>query len=310
MDTIDAGPPLAREPDLRIGDCVAVMRDMPGSSVHLIVTDPPYGLNDLDGGWDDARINGKPKSMAIGGRLPAGMKFDPRQGRRLQEFLTPVAAEVFRVLKPGAFALVFAQPRLAHRAASAVEDAGFEIRDLLAWRFTQRAQFKAFTQDHFVRRWAVPPEEKAEVIRLLGGRRTPQLRPQHESIVLAQKPREGTFVNNWLTYRTGLIDATEGVDGGVPHTVITVEKEQRAKFNGHLTVKPVALLEHLIKVFSAQGQIVLDPFVGSGSTCLAAHRSGRASIGIDINPDYIDKIARRRLAGEKWRQHMLSTPGR
>ena len=79
------------------------------------------------------------------GGLPIGMKFDPEQGRRLQEFLAPVAEEVFRVLKPGGFLLMFAAPRLSHRAAIAIEDAGFEVRDVLAWRFTAKAQFKAFT---------------------------------------------------------------------------------------------------------------------------------------------------------------------
>ena len=48
---------------------------------------------------------------------------------------------------------------------------------------------------------------KEELIRSLEGRRTPQLRPQFEAIILAQKPREGTFVANWEKWRTGLIDA-------------------------------------------------------------------------------------------------------
>ncbi len=55
-------------------------------------------------------------------------------------------------MKPGAFAVFFSQPRLSHRMAIGLEDAGFEIRDLCAWHFTHRAQFKAFTMDHFVHR--------------------------------------------------------------------------------------------------------------------------------------------------------------
>ena len=282
---------------LRAGDCRDVLADMDADSVHLAVTDPPYFLDRLGDDWDQSRIDySKGRADAIGG-LPVGMKFDRAQGRRLQEFLAPVAAALFRVLKPGAFLLMFAAPRLSHRAAVAVEDEGFEIRDILAWRYTGKAQFKAFTMDHFVRRRVDMTEaEKADAIRRLDGRRTPQLRPQFEAILCAQKPRDGTFVDNWLTHETGLIDARQTLEGRVPETVMTVEKQRKDRFNGHLTAKPVKLCEHLVRVFSAPGQIVLDPFVGSGTTCLAARRCGRESIGIDVSPDYIE-IARRRLEG-------------
>ena len=279
-------------------DCRDVLPTLDADSVHLAVTDPPYFLDRLDDGWSHERIERSRRHAAAVGGLPIGMKFDPEQGRRLQEFLTPIAAEVLRVLKPGGFLLMFAAPRLSHRAAVAIEDAGFEVRDVLAWRFTAKAQFKAFTVDHFVKRRADMTEgEKAEALRRLGGRRTPQLRPQFEAIVLAQKPRDGTFVDNWLAHETGLIDAAQKLNGHMPETIMTVEKEARNQFNGHLTAKPVKLIEHLIRVFSAAGQTVLDPFVGSGTTCLAARRCGRHSIGIDVDPNYIE-IARRRWAGQ------------
>ena len=282
---------------LHPGDCRRVLASMDADSVHLAVTDPPYFLDRLDGDWNQARINySKDKADVVGG-LPTGMKFGREQGRKLQEFLAPVTTELYRVLKPGAFLLMFAAPRLAHRAAVAVEDAGFEIRDIFAWRYTAKAQFKAFTMDHFVRRRGdMTKVEKSDALRRLAGRRTPQLRPQFEAVICAQKPREGTFVDNWLAHETGLIDAGQTLNGRVPETVMTVEKQPKDQFNGHLTAKPVKLCEHLIRVFSAPGQMVLDPFVGSGTTCLAARRAGRNSIGIDVNPDYIE-IARQRLEG-------------
>ena len=123
--------------------------------------------------------------------------------------------------------------------------------------------------------------------RQLRGRKTPQLRPQFEAMVLAQKPRQGTFVANYLQYQTGLIDSHATLDGKVPATVMTVEKPRKKPGNGHLTVKPVLLMEHLIKLFSEPGQVVLDPFLGSGTTAVAALRTGRACVGIEINPDYI-----------------------
>jgi site-specific DNA-methyltransferase (adenine-specific) len=278
------------------GDCREMLRTLADRSVHLIVTDPPYFLDGLDTAW---RKGGGATARATGsvGTLPVGMKFDPRQGKALQAFMEEVAGEWMRVLVPGGFALSFSQPRLAHRMTVGIEDAGFEIRDLLAWRFTKRAQFKAFSQDHFVRRMALSDRAKAQLIRSLDGRKTPQLRPQFEALILAQKPREGTFVQNWEKWRTGLIDATASLDGGAPSTVMTVEKpteSEKGASSGHLTPKPTELLTHLIELFSERGQTVLDPFLGSGSTAVAALQAGRHCIGIEINPDYV-AIAKQRL---------------
>ena len=277
------------------GDCRDVLPDIDAASVHMVLTDPPYFLDGLDNGWSKGEI---PASVngSVGG-LPIGMKFDPEQGRALQRFLEPVFAETLRVLKPGGFMLVFSAPRLYHRMAVAAEDSGFEIRDLYAWRFRRKAQFKAFTLDHFVRkRTDIGEQEKAAMLDALGGRKTPQLRPQFEAILCAEKPREGTFVDNWIEHGTGLIDAAQTLTGKAPTTVMPVEKENRK--SGHLTPKPVRLCEHLIRLFTVEGQIVLDPFVGSGTTCVAARKAGRNSIGIDASRDYIE-IARQRLEGKQ-----------
>ena len=281
------------------GDCRDVLADIDDDSIHLVVTDPPYFLDRLDDSWSDPDIEHSKKHADVVGGLPIGMRFDREQGKNLQAFLEPVALELLRVLKPGGFLLLFAAPRLYHRAAVAVEDAGFEVRDAFAWRFTKKAQFKAFTMDHFVRRRKdMDAAAKMDTIARLDGRRTPQLRPQFEAILCGQKPREGTFVDNWLAHETGLIDAGQTLTGHVPETVMTVEKQEKDRYNGHLTTKPVRLCEHLIRIFSTEGQTVLDPFVGSGSTCLAARRTGRHSIGIDVNPNYIE-IARNRLEGAR-----------
>jgi hypothetical protein len=228
------------------------------------------------------------------------MKFDPRQGEALQGFIKEVADEWMRLLVPGGFALAFSQPRLAHRIASGMEEAGFEIRDQICWRFTQRAQFKAFTQNHFVERMDIPQARKRELIKSMGGRRTPQLRPQFEAVILAQKPREGTFVENWEKYEVGLMDVASTLDSKVPANVMTWEKPssaERGAANGHLTPKPVKLLEHMVELFTKPGQTVLDCFLGSGSTAVAALRTRRNCIGFEINPEYIE-IAKQRI-GER-----------
>jgi site-specific DNA-methyltransferase (adenine-specific) len=284
--------------DLIQGDASQVLRTerIADRSVHMVLTDPPYFLDGLGTDWKKGGKDAVRATGSVGG-LPVGMKFDPRQGRELQKFIEDVAEGWNRVLVPGGFALVFSQPRLAHRIAVGMEECGFEVRDQIIWHFTQRAQFKAFSQDHFVRRMNIPEAEKKAMIDSLGGRKTPQLRPQYEAVIMAQKPREGTFVDNWLQYRAGLMDATQALNGKVPSNVMVWEKpakDERTSANGHLTPKPLQLLEHLIELFTEPGQTVLDSFLGSGSTAVAALNTGRKCVGIEINHEYVD-IARERL---------------
>ncbi len=279
--------------DLREGDCRDKLRDIDDCSIHMVLTDPPYYLDGLDSGWRKGQTNSVRGTGSVGG-LPVGMKFDPKQGEDLQKFLEPIAGELMRVLVPGGFFVSFSQPRLFHRIAIAAENAGFEIRDMFAWHYTKKAQFKAFSMAHFVEKKDVPAEHKDTILRELEGRKTPQLRPQFEALMLAQKPREGTFLDNWLKYKAGLIDATKSLNGATPTTVMSVEKPTKEGYNTHLTVKPVRLLTHLIELFTIKGQVILDPFLGSGATALAAIQTDRSCIGIEINPDYVE-IAKKRI---------------
>jgi len=71
-------------------------------------------------------------------------------------------------------------------------------------------------------------------------------------------------------------------------------KEDWSHTTAHPTVKPIALFEWLIKLVTRQGQIVLDPFLGSGTTMIAAYKAGRKCVGIEKEPEYIE-IAKRRV---------------
>ncbi len=279
-------------------DCREQMRSLPSHVFSLILTDPPYFIDGMDDRWNHSGLRARVRKGVIGG-LPVGMKFDIKQGKRLYEFLRPIAEQWLRLVKPGGFVLCFAQPRLAHRTAAALEDAGFEIRDLLAWRY--EGQAKAFKQAHFIRqRKGLSEHSRRLMIKSLGERKTPQLKPQMEVIVLAQAPREGTFADNWLKHRAGLIDAGDPLldAGRFPGTVMSVPKP-RERF-GHLTAKPVDLLRHLIRIFCAQASpsfepIVFDPFAGSGSTGVAARLEGRSFWGCELDP-VMGKIAEKRIS--------------
>ncbi|MCE2836216.1 MAG: site-specific DNA-methyltransferase [Cyanobium sp. 49614_E6] len=278
------------------GDALKVLKDIPDESVHLVLTDPPYFIDGFGEDWDNSSLQRKASRAGVVGSMPVGMKFDPKQGRNFQAFMEPVAEELIRILKPGGFAVIFSQARLYGRLAVAVEDAGFELRDMLGWVY--EGQAKAFSQDHFVRRMRhLSAAERSLILSRLDGRKTPQLKPCIEPMVLAQKPRAGTFVENWLTHEVGLVDTKQTLDGRFPGNLMPCPKpgkSEKGDGNEHLTVKPVRLLEHLIKLFTVEGQTVLDPFLGSGSTAIAALNTNRQCVGIEIERTYV-RIAEQRL---------------
>ncbi len=274
-------------------DCREGMNSLADGGVSLVLTDPPYFIDGMGEDWNQAKLRKRVKPGVVGG-IPAGQKFDPEQGMKLQAFLLPVAKECMRVLKPGGFMLCFSQPRLAHRAATAIEDAGFEIRDMLGWQY--EGQAKAFSQEHFVHKMNISDREKAAIIAKLDGRKTPQLKPRMELIVLAQKPREGTFIENWLTYETGLVDVSAPIiePDKFPGALIPCAKPRNR--HSHITAKPIDLCRHLIRIFGGQkGGLVLDPFAGSGTTGVAAVYEGWNFVGYEIDTDMAD-IAEARIA--------------
>lgn len=138
---------------IHVGDCLEVMRAMADGSVDAIVTDPPYGLAFMGKKWD----------------------YDVPT--------TEVWAECLRVLKPGGHLLAFASTRTQHRMAARIGDAGFEIRDMIAWVYGS-----GFPKSHNGP-W--------------GGT---ALKPALEPITIARKPLSGTVKANWGAYGTGALN--------------------------------------------------------------------------------------------------------
>ena len=99
--------------EIKTGDCLETLRAMESNSIHAIVTDPPAGIGFMGKDWDKDK-GGRDKWIA---------------------WMTEVASECRRVLKPGGHALVWALPRTSHWTATAWEDAGFEVRDRIAHVF-------------------------------------------------------------------------------------------------------------------------------------------------------------------------------
>ncbi|KKQ23258.1 MAG: methyltransferase [Candidatus Staskawiczbacteria bacterium RIFCSPLOWO2_12_FULL_37_15] len=292
------------------GDSIEVLSKIDDNLVDVVLTDPPYFLDKLDNNWNYETVSKKNNQYTIKS-LPAGMKFDREQGKRFYTWYLEVSKEIFRVLKPGGFFFSFSSPRLYHRMASAIDDAGFEIRDAFMWLYTQN-QAKAMGLDHFIEKIDTDEKTKKQIKEKLEGWKTPQIKSCFEPISMAQKPTEQTYLNNILKHDVGLLNTNIKIgDNMFPANVFTIDsinglidkafllpkptKKEKGDYNDHKTVKPLAVCEYLIKLSAfSDDAIILDPFVGSGTTAVAAKKLGKRYIGIDSNERYV-KIAEKRL---------------
>lgn len=357
---------------LHQGDCLDVLRAMPDASVDSVVTDPPYGLAFMGKKWD----------------------YDvPSEA---------IWVETLRVLKPGGHLLAFAGTRTQHRMAVRIEDAGFEIRDMIAWVYgsgfpksrdvskaldaAAGAEREVLAEGKAVKRM-IPGADQNNTgswIKDNGREFVPTvtapataaaaewagwgtaLKPALEPITVARKPLIGTVAVNVLAHGTGGLN----VDGcrvgndvrfnaaaankpggnslnmgvvGMPQDAAGREatgrwpanlihdgsdevlaafptapgqmacgsgsaarffycakasKADRGAENTHPTVKPTELMRYLCRLVTPPGGVVLDPFMGSGSTGKGAVLEGFKFIGIDRD-DWLD-VAGRRIATAKW----------
>jgi site-specific DNA-methyltransferase (adenine-specific) len=174
-----------------LGDCLDKMKEMEDNSIDFIVTDPPYGLHFMGKDWDQFKYKktkgynkpGEPRKTGVSetsSSFQAG-EYDPKRDDEFQEFMRLFAIEAVRILKPGSHIAMFGSPRRHHRQMSGLEDAGFEIRDCLAWMFGQ-----GFPKSHNFGRQMEGDWQKYGTA----------LKPAYEPIILAMKPLDGTFAHN------------------------------------------------------------------------------------------------------------------
>lgn len=314
---------------IHIGNCLEVLKGIPDDSVDSIVTDPPYGLSFMGKKWD----------------------YDvPEQA---------IWEECLRVLKPGGYLLAFSGARTQHRMAVRIEDAGFEIRDMIAWVYgsgfpKSMDVSKAIDKAAGAERKITSPATDAA--RQWQGWGT-ALKPALEPITVARKPFKGTVAANVLEWGTGAINIDgcrvvgdvwtrrtpykDNIKGGQLHAAKSEStyacgpqsgnelgrwpanlihdgsdettgflgsaarffycakagKKDRGEGNNHPTVKPTDLMTYLCRLVTPTGGVVLDPFMGSGSTGKAAVREGFRFVGIEMDESYL-KIAEARIAHE------------
>lgn len=290
------------------GDCIEMIRHIPSNSVHLILSDIPYGIGAED--WDVLHENKNTAYLGSSpGQLKAGAVFkrrgkpingwseaDRKIPRQYYEWCSKWTGEWFRVLKPGGTAIVFAGRRLPHRCIVAMEDAGFLHKDMLAWmrdRAPHRAQRVSAV---FERRGNLQAAKEWE------GWRVGNLRPIFEPILWFTKPYKigTTIADNALINGVGPYNQEAFVRHcRSPDNVIDLGFKKK-EGGLHPTQKPVAMMQALIELTTKEGQIVFDPFAGSGTTLVAAKNLNRYYIGMEAEKQYVD-VANKRLQEDHFR---------
>jgi len=296
-----------------LGDSIEKIKDIADNSIHAIISDIPYGISYDD--WDVLHNN---TNSALGGQSEAQVKAGKvfkRRGKPLngwseadkkipyeyQEWCSKWASEWLRVLKPGSSCFIFAGRRYAHRCIVALEDAGFTFKDMLAWEKNSAPHRAQRLSAIYQRRGDNLNYEK------WSGWKVGNLRPLFEPILWFQKPYKtgGTIADNVLKHGVGAwneqaLEKYNTLDSGIEISS-NIIKVATDKFDSglHEAQKPLRLMQFLIELVTMEGQIVLDPFAGSGTTCVAAKLLNRNFIGIEAKKEYVD-IANERLNNPKF----------
>jgi site-specific DNA-methyltransferase (adenine-specific) len=247
------------------GDALAVMSGIPDSSVDLIFADPPYHLS--NGGF--SVHSGKQVSVDKG-------SWDVSRGPDADfEFHLSWLAECRRILKDSGTIWVSGTYHSIFQCGYALQTLGFRILNDVSW-------FKPNASPNLGRR---------------------MFTASHETLIWASKSVKSKHVFNYAAMREGHFPADTfkrpgkqmrsvwGVPDDADVWVIPTTPKSEKEFPGHPTQKPLALMERVIAASSLEGDMVLDPFVGSGTTGIAAANLGRRFLGIDNNLEFLTSVA-------------------
>jgi site-specific DNA-methyltransferase (adenine-specific) len=259
-----------------LGDCGEVLQDFPDNSIDLIFTSPPYA---------DQR------KKTYGGISP----------NEYVNWFLPRADQFLRVLKPtGTFILNIKERVVSGERHTYVIELILEMRKR-GWLWTE--EYMWHKKNSYPGKW--PNRFRDNWERLIQFNKSKKFNMYQEAVMVpvgdwakdrlsklsnADLNRDeskvgsgfGKNVSNWL-----------GRNYVYPTNVIHMATECANK--KHSAVFPVELPKWFIKLFTIPGDIVLDPFVGSGTTAAAAIQTARKYVGIDINPEYVD-MSRTRVA--------------
>lgn len=252
------------------------------NSVALIVTSPPYPMIEM---WDEMFSKQNPKIKEALSKEDGMTMFE-----LMNQELDKVWEEVFRVLKPGGIACInigdatrtigenFQLYPNSTRIMNHCLKTGFSALPKILWKKTTNAPNK------FMGSGMLPPGAYVTL--------------EHEYILILRKGDKREFKNNqeknnryessffWEERNSWFTDIWGGLNG-------ISQKLKNDKIRNKSAAYPFELAYRLINMFSVKGDIVLDPYFGTGTTMLAAMASARNSIGVEIEPDFENTIIER-----------------
>ncbi len=261
--------------DLRLGDCQKELKNIPNNSVDLIFTSPPYA---------DQRKN------TYGGIHPD----------KYVEWFLPISKQLLRVLKPtGTFILNIKEKVVDGERSTYIIELILEMRKQ-GWLWTE--EFIWHKKNCYPGKW--PNRFRDAWERLLQFNKNKKFHMYQEEVTVP--------IGDWAKTRLKNLSETDKIrdeskvgsgfgknisnwldrNKAYPTNVLHLATECNNK--NHSAAFPEGLPEWFIKLFTKEGDIVLDPFMGSGTTNLVAKRMKRNSIGIEIAPEYY-KMVRSRI---------------
>ena len=249
-----------------LGDCVQLMRMLPPASVHCVFADPPYNLQ-LRGELrrpDDSLVDGVDDDWD---RFTDFATYDAFT----REWLT----ECRRLLRKDGTLWVIGAYHNIFRIGAALQDLGFWVLNDVIWR-------------------------KANPMPNFRGRRFTNA---HETLIWAARQRDSRHRFNYAAMKALNDDIQMRSDWFIPLCTGPERLRNQHGLKLHPTQKPEALLHRVLLASTAPGDIVLDPFLGTGTTAAVAKRLQRHFIGIERHPAYaeaaIGRIRRTRAVSDE-----------
>jgi modification methylase len=241
------------------GDCVEEMNRLPAASIDLVFADPPYNLQ-LKGGLL------RPNQTEVDGVDEEWDKFTDFAA--YDRFTRDWLAAARRLLKPDGTLWVIGSYHNIFRVGALLQDLGYWILNDIVWR-------------------------KTNPMPNFRGRRFANA---HETLIWCAKEKASRYTFNHAAMKALNDDLQMRSDWLLPICGGPERLRDAAGRKAHPTQKPEALLHRVIMASTRPGEVVLDPFFGSGTTGAVAKRLGRRWIGIERDKDYA-RIAAERIAG-------------
>ena len=259
---------------IHIGDCLELLKQLDDNSVDLVITSPPYA--DLKVYIDNPGI----------------------LADNYVEWFLPICNEICRVIKPtGSFIL---------NINDKVED-GFRhpyVFDLVS-QIHKRTELKMFERLFWNKMKGLPNRsrfgDRVEYIFWFAKQKgfkfnIDEMRTEYseKSIQRMKKPLKKRFSRKENDDNIDYKDWSPNPLGALPTTLVNISSESKRIADNHVAVYPLELVNYFIKGSTEIGDLVLDPFMGTGTTAISAKNLGRNYLGFELQQDYID-VANKRI---------------